>query len=54
VPAFIAPEGFEAQEGIVADGAPELTGTFEVALALPAGRLHRTLQIGSPAGGAVR
>ncbi len=42
MPAFVAPEGFEAQEGFVASGAPELAGALEAALALPTGRFHRT------------
>lgn len=37
MPAAVAPEGFQAQEGFVAGGGPELAGAFEPALILPAG-----------------
>ena len=37
MPAAVAPEGFQAQEGFIPGGGPELAGAFEPALILPAG-----------------
>jgi hypothetical protein len=37
VPAAISPEGFQAHEGFVTSGGPELAGAFETALVLAAG-----------------
>ena len=42
VPWFIAPGGFEAEEGFVASGAPEFSEPLEAAPALATGRFHRT------------
>ena len=36
LPAAVAPEGFQAEEGFVAVERPELTGAFETALVLAA------------------
>ena len=41
VPASVAPEHFQTQQGFVAFLAPELSSTFEAALGLSAGRFHR-------------
>jgi hypothetical protein len=41
VPAAIAPESFQAHEGLLAHRRPELTGAFETALVLTAGRFDR-------------
>src|ERR1035441_701202 len=42
MPATIAPEGFQAQEGFIPCRGPELAGAFEAALVLPAGGLNGT------------
>lgn len=39
LPTIVAPEGFEAQEGLVPVGTPKLAGSFEAALILAAGGL---------------
>jgi len=38
VPATVAPAGFQAHEGLVTGGGPELAGAFETTLILAAGR----------------
>jgi hypothetical protein len=38
---IIAPEGFQTQQGFIARLTPELSGSFEAALVLPAGSFHR-------------
>jgi len=40
IPAAIAPERFQTQQGFVAGSRPELAGAFEPALVLPAGRFN--------------
>src|SRR5690242_7368455 len=40
MPSMVSPKGFQAQEGFVALGGPELAGAFEPALVLAAGRFH--------------
>jgi hypothetical protein len=40
MPTVVAPEGFEAHEGFITGGGPELAGAFEAALVLTAGRLN--------------
>lgn len=37
MPAGVAPEGFEAEQGFIAGAAPELAGALEAALVLAAG-----------------
>ena len=41
VPALVAPEGFEAEEGFGTRGAPKLSGPLEATLDLATRRLHR-------------
>jgi len=38
---MVAPEGFPAHQAFISDATPKLTGAFESALVLPAGRFHR-------------
>ena len=40
MPSMVPPKRFQAEEGFVAVGGPELAGAFEPALVLAAGRFH--------------
>jgi hypothetical protein len=40
MPSMVPPKGFQAEEGFVALGGPELAGAFKPALVLAAGRFH--------------
>ncbi len=56
MPAVIAPKRFQAHQAFIPHATPELTGPFEPALVLSAGRFHGTAALGlsgPPRGGIV-
>src|SRR5437764_7355012 len=55
MPAFVAPEGFQAHQSLVPSTTPKLAGSFEAALVLPTGRFHgaTALRLASSSRGSV-